>query len=135
MTKNSQKSLVGENLLEQSLIEAQSNLIPLNEFLRKFLQEQIFVLSFSSVESDGSGIKPLMFDREEVMMVAAFTSLSRASQFTEPNMYCLEIKGDDFLERIPEGYGLVLNPGSTVGLEIPPLGVKNIRRDRVKIIS
>jgi SseB protein N-terminal domain len=108
------------------------NLCPLNEFLKEFVQDNIFILSSSSVENDGSGINPLLFNREEVIMVAAFTSLSRTKIFTNPDVYCLEIKAGDFLERIPEGYGLVLNPGLDVGLEVPPLGVKNIQRDFVR---
>jgi hypothetical protein len=135
MTQRLRVDFVPENFLEQSLVRAQENLIPLNQFLQELIQEKIFILSTSSIEADGSGISPLTFDREAVMMVAAFTSLSRAKIFAKPDVFCLEIQGGNFLERIPKDHGLVLNPGLSVGLEIPPLGIENIKRDFLKINS
>jgi SseB protein N-terminal domain len=132
MTKSLQTDFISENSLELSLINAQTNLIPLNQFLQEFIQGNVFILSASSVETDGSGINPLIFDREGVMMVAVFTSLKRTKIFAKPGIYCLEIQGGNFLERIPKGCGLVLNPGLSIGLEIPPLGLENIQRDFLK---
>jgi hypothetical protein len=135
MTQKLQADFVPENSLEQSLVNAQESLIPLNQFLHELIQEKMFILSASPVETDGSGINPLTFDREKVTMIAAFTSLSRAKIFAKPDVFCLEIQGGNFLERIPKGCGLVLNPGLNVGLEIPPLGVENIQRDFLNINS
>jgi hypothetical protein len=129
MSQNLEIDFIPENSLEQSLVNVKLKLINLNEFLKKLLEEKIFVLSSSPVEKDGSGLNPLVFDREGVMIISVFTSLSRTNKLANPNTFCLEIQGGNFMARIPEGYGIVLNPGLNTGLEIPPSGVKKICQD------
>ena len=43
--------------------------------------------------------------------------------------YCLTMKCHQLIQRAPHGFGIVINPGWEVGMEISAEGVVNIRRD------
>jgi hypothetical protein len=64
---------------------------------------------------DGSGMTPLLFDKNGVQMLGVFTSLARVELFKDKTPYCLSMKGSELLARIPSGYGLVVNPGFDKG--------------------
>lgn len=59
-------------------------------------------------------------------MLAAFTSKERLCDLNHLAKYCIVIPGGEALRRIPTGYGLVINPGLTIGIEISPLGISEI---------
>jgi len=59
-------------------------------------------------------------------MVAVYTDISRIQDIEASPAYCLKIETKDFMTRLPQGCGLVLNPGHTEGLEISPSGIENI---------
>jgi hypothetical protein len=78
---------------------------------------------------DGSGFQPLLFDKNNVKMVACFTSKERIGEFAKMAEYFLLLQGREFLKRIPPQYGLVINPGQTVGFDITPEGISRIVKD------
>jgi hypothetical protein len=43
--------------------------------------------------------------------------------------YVLQMNGREFFLRIPESYGVILNPGYVSQLIIPPTGVAEFRKD------
>ena len=96
------------------------------DFMETFLANDIAVLSITEVGADGSGLTPLVFDKEGTEMVAIFTSLDRARTYSGSAQFALTINAREFLKRLPEGFGVVLNPGYTEGLDIDPEGVGRI---------
>lgn len=117
------------NSLERELQKAQSGQSSMLDLLRLFSSSNIFVPSGGEVMPDGSGFLPLLFGKEGVQMVACFSAMERISQLAERAPYCLAMKGGEFLRRIPAGYGLVVNPGQSVGFDVGPEGLKRIVRD------
>lgn len=96
------------------------------EFLRLFSESDISVPNVAEVMPDGSGFQPLLFDKEGVQMVACFTAMARSGPFVDQAPYALTIKGGEFLRRIPGGYGLVVNPGQSVGFDVSPDGLAKL---------
>lgn len=117
------------NSLEVALQRAQSGELSLQEFLRLLVDSDIAVPSGGRIMSDGSGFVPLLFDKQEVKMVACFTAKERVGSFANLAPYCLVIRGREFLRRVPPQHGLVINPGQPVGLDITPEGLGKIVRD------
>lgn len=71
----------------------------------------------------------IIFSKDGVQMVACFTDRNRTKSFASMAHYCLVMKGKEFFSRLPPEFGVVVNPGETVGFDIPPTGVKKAVAD------
>ena len=123
------EKFIPENDLENLLVEVQQKRLSFAEFIKFFLNADLSVPSGSEVMPDGSGLAPLLFEKNGVQMLGVFTSLSRVKIFTDKTPYCLSISGNDLLSRMPSDFGLVVNPGFDKGFELPPSGITSIKKD------
>jgi hypothetical protein len=114
------------NELESTLLAASENLVPVSDFVRLLYSSEIALLSASEVKTDGTGFEPVIFDKQGISMLAAFTAKERTTHLQHIARFCLVMKGFDVLRRMPKGYGLVVNPGLAEGLEISPSGIAEI---------
>lgn len=115
-----------QNTLESTLLKTKAGAIPLKHFLHDLLESQLFVASGSEIKQDGTGFAPLLFDRDGIPLAAVFTTLSRATKYTDMARYSLQMNGRELFARMPDGYGLALNPNTPLAMEIQPHGVKEI---------
>lgn len=120
------EKFIPENELENLLVKVQEKKMEFRKFVETFLEAYLSVPSGSEVMLDGSGMRPLLFEKNSVQMLSVFTSLSRVKLFKDKTPYCLSIKGRELLAVMPSGYGLVVNPGFDKGFELPPSGLKDI---------
>ncbi|MCL4207975.1 MAG: SseB family protein [Pirellulaceae bacterium] len=116
------------NQLEIALLDAKEGRISIQSFWEVLLQSTIFLSSSTEIDSNGMGLKPLLFDRDEETLVAVFTSPERMARFGRISPFCVAVKGQWICEHINTSFGIVLNPGSTVGFELPAVGVRNVYR-------
>ena len=121
-----------ENPFEELLVKAQSSLAPLRDLLSALMQTDVFIPSASKVERDGKGFKPMLFDKNGETLMAIFTAQDRIKKYASQFPFCLSMKGAKLVNWIAGRYGVVINPGYRVGLEIPASGVKEIHRDFTK---
>lgn len=91
------------------------------------LAAEVVVPSGSPVGERFEGFVPVLYDRDGVPVLAVFASLERARGVADMAPYAVTMTGSDLVARMPPHHGLVLNPGYSVGFELPPEGV-----DRVK---
>lgn len=122
-----QSSFEPQNPLEASLIDSQRGRIPFTEFLEQMLNSEVFVLSKD--EADGNSFNLIQYERSGEVYVAVFTSLERTLRVAKQFPYCLSIRASELLTRINPRVGIVLNPGWSVGFELPATGLEGIRRD------
>ena len=83
-------------------------------------------------ECDGRpfvGPNDLVFDKQGVLHVAVFTDMARVGVHTQQAPHTLRWLMLDVLRRVPGGYGVVVNPGMSLGFEIAPSGVGELLRD------
>jgi hypothetical protein len=125
----SDEHFVPKNALETALLDAKHGQTSIFNFLKMLVESDVYMLSSTEVNSDGTGFRPLLFDRGGDTMMSVFTARERASAFADEVPYCLTMKGHELLQRIPTGFGIVINPGIEVGMEIPSSGIGDIRHD------
>jgi hypothetical protein len=118
-----------QNAIETALVQTQAGLLPMHEFLALLMISDIAVPSGNEIAADGTGFQPLLFSKDGVQMVACFTDRNRVKSFASMAPYCLVMKGKKFFSRLAPKFGVVVNPGETVGFDIPPTGVKRIVAD------
>jgi len=119
-------TFVAENELEKKLIQAQNGEIEGVDFLREMLDMQVFMPirdkhSIAGFQESKEAI-PLSFkDEDGAEMVILFTSPERAKEFVKDYPGYEGGLLEDFkwvIGKIGGGYGVILNPGFEVGLEL-----------------
>ena len=116
------------NPLETSLLMANNGHLSVAEFLRVLLTSEVTVPSATEVSSEDGSMQPLFFKKGQGFMLAVFTHLERAKKFPEAKSFA-NMKGTALLRALPSEYGIVINPGFSVGLDISAEGIRDIVRD------
>jgi hypothetical protein len=118
------------NDLEVSLLSAKEKVISIKSFLHQVLISDIALPTAKEVQANGVGFEPILFEKNGIKMMAAFTDKTRVLHLSHIAKYCLMMKGLELLKRMPKGYGLVINPGiENISLDISPEGISQIIED------
>jgi hypothetical protein len=118
------------NDLERLLLDSRAGRATVEGLLRALVAADLYVPSATEIKEDGSGFAPLLFDNLNGNPLAAvFTDPERAKAHASRAKYLLQINGRELFRRLPAGYGIVINPGHRLGMEIQPYGVEAIVRD------
>lgn len=123
------------NDLERQLVDCQQSRVELPLFLEFLLASQVFVLLDREIPEDDPRLtsNPLVLTSPRgYLVVALFTSPDRATPFLDlaPTFsYGLLVNARWLLTVLEPAVGIALNPGWSVGLEIPPDGFKSLKRD------
>lgn len=120
------KKLEASNALEAALVEAQSGRKSLDEFLGVLVTSDLFIASVDEISLGAPGLSPLLFDRDGIPMAAVFTDGSRATALAGRVKSIVRKGACDLLRHIPDGYGVVINPGFDAGLELLPDGIRGV---------
>ena len=115
--------------LETLLQTAMAGTLPIGAFMQAFVASDVLVLTGSLVTPDGSGFDPLLFDKQGTLHVAVFTHAARIGPPAQQAPHQIRWLMRDVLRRVPGGYGVVINPGTSLGFEISPGGVGEILKD------
>lgn len=115
--------------IETLLQTAMEGKLPIKAFMQAFVASDVVLLTGSLVTPDGSGFDPLLFDKQGVLHVAVFTDPARVGFHNQQAPHALRWRMFDVLHRVPAGYGVVVNPGTSMGFEISPSGVGEILKD------
>jgi hypothetical protein len=118
-----------ENELENAIADTREGVRPVADLMRIIARSNLFISSKGEVQSDGSGFDPLLFEKDGSPFVAVFSALSRPGLHSRMAEYVLQMNGREFFLRMPESYGVILNPGYVSQLIIPPAGVSEFRKD------
>ncbi len=123
------KELPPQTPIETLLRTAMDGKLPIRAFMQDFVASEVVLLTGSLVTADGSGFDPLLFDKQGVLHVAVFTDMARVGYFPQQAPHNIRMLMLEVLRRVPGGYGVVINPGTTLGFEIAPAGVLEILKD------
>ena len=115
--------------IETLLKTAMDGQLPIGLFMKAFVASEVVLLTGSLVTPDGSGFDPLLFDKQGILHVSVFTDMSRVGFHSQQAPHTLRMLMLDVLKRVPGGYGVVINPGTSLGFEISPSGVGEILKD------
>src|SRR5690606_41484824 len=115
--------------LGSRLQTAMEGKLPSKAFMQALGASEVVLLTGSLIAPDGSGFDPLLFDKQGVLHVAVFTDKARVGFNSQQAPHNIRMLMLDVLRRVPGGYGVVINPGTTLGFEIQPSGVEEILKD------
>lgn len=115
--------------IETLLKTAMDGQLPIGLFMKAFVASEVVLLTGSLVTPDGSGFDPLLFDKQGVLHVSVFTDMSRVGFHSQQAPHTIRMLMLQVLKRVPGGYGVVINPGTSLGFEISPSGVGEILKD------
>jgi hypothetical protein len=119
-------TFVAGNALEKKLIQAQNGEIEGPEFLKEMLDLQVFMpvkdkYGIAGLQDSKEAIPLSLKDDEGTERVVIFTSPERGKEFVKDYPGYEGGLLEDFrwvIERIGGGYGVILNPGLDIGLEL-----------------
>lgn len=115
--------------IETLLKTAMDGQLPIGLFMKAFVASEVVLLTGSLVTPDGSGFDPLLFEKQGVLHVSVFTDMSRVGFHSQQAPHTIRMLMLEVLKRVPGGYGVVINPGTSLGFEISPSGVGEILKD------
>lgn len=115
--------------IETLLKTAMDGQLPIGLFMKAFVASEVVLLTGSLVTPDGNGFDPLLFDKQGVLHVSVFTDMSRVGFHSQQAPHTIRMLMLEVLRRVPGGYGVVINPGTSLGFEISPSGVGEILKD------
>ncbi|WP_414494284.1 SseB family protein [Stenotrophomonas maltophilia] len=121
--------LAPQTPIETLLKAAMDGAVPIRTFMEAFVASEVVLLTGSLVTPDGSGFDPLLFDKQGTLHAAVFTDPSRVGVYSQQAEHQIRWLMLDVLRRVPGGYGVVINPGTSLGFEISPSGVGEILKD------
>lgn len=115
--------------IEALLQSAMDGKTPIGAFMKAFVASDVVLLTGSLVTPDGSGFDPLLFDKQGTLHVAVFTHMERVGFHSQQAPHTIRMQMLEVLKRVPGGYGVVVNPGTSLGLELSPAGIGEILKD------
>lgn len=122
------------NQLEEKLRQAYDGSIPIEEFVEMLFREPVFTVFHGKPTPQGppSPLQPLVFESENGFpALCVFTHPDRYQPF-QPHFPEFEsgllVAFTWVLQCIPDGVGLVINPGYDCSIEQPPEGIAQLKR-------
>ncbi|MGD9521656.1 MAG: SseB family protein [Tepidiphilus sp.] len=119
------------NTIEIMLQQAVAGSLSLDEFLAVLVKCDLYMPCTNEPDGDMSKFQPLIFDKKGASMAAAFTNMSLMNIYKDLIKGSLAINAGQLLARSAPGFGIVINPGYRLGLEIDEHGIKGIVSDFV----
>lgn len=116
------------NNLEVAIVEAKRGVVSIDALLMELAASPLFISSRTEVQSDGRGFDPLLLEESGKPLVAAFSSLDRPELHSKVASYVLRMSGREFFLRLPQKYGVIINPGYVVQLILTPDAVSDFRK-------
>jgi hypothetical protein len=115
------------NDIERRIEDARDGRGDADALMRAIAEADLFVPSAGDVQPDGSGYRPILLERDDLSLVAAFTAAARMEKGMAPTL--MRIQGHAFFLRLPTGYGVIVNPGYAAQIILPPEGVAALKQD------
>jgi hypothetical protein len=122
------------NDLEQALVAAQQNQMPVPTFVQTLLRSQVFVLVDKQIPPGGawhqSAAPMVLSNADKTPFLAIFTAPERADAWTKRQTtfgFGLSTVFTGVLQGMAPNLGIVINPGLPVGFEMQPATVEQLR--------
>lgn len=121
------------NELERALVQAQARTMSVDDFFMHLVASQVVLLLDKEVPESGwsNDISPLtLVSPRGGNVLAVFTGVERAtptSQNSSRHKYALLVDFRWALKGVSPGLGVVVNPGWSVGVEIEPARVAELK--------
>lgn len=116
-----------ETDVEHRIVEARDKELSGDALMRQIADADLYIPSTGEVQTDGSGFNPMLLEQNGLPFVAVFTAMSRQPTGMAP--YMMRLNGRQFFLRLPQGYGVIFNPGYDAQILLPPHGAAALKQD------
>jgi hypothetical protein len=120
-------AFVPQTDIERRILEVQAGRHPADALMLELAAGELCIPSQAPVTDGWRGYVPVILEQNGLSFVAVFTAASRQRRDFAP--YLLHAGGKGFFQRLPTGYGVILNPGYDAQLLLPPDGVVLLKQD------
>ena len=124
------------NELEHALLQAQEGRLAVSALMKTLLASKVFVLIDKDLGPGGvwdNSVSPMVLSNASGgPVLAVFTAPERSTEWPKNHPQHKFGLFTDFrwlLKGIASGVGVVINPGSPVGLEMPAAGVQQLKTE------
>lgn len=122
--------------LEQAISKGQAGEGDMNSVLAEFVNAQVVVATATDAQESLNDLQPVLFDREGVPMLAAFTHVDMiGEQVKGVAEFSATLPAAELVQAIPAETGLVVNPGNREGFEMLPEGVAQLADDVRELVA
>ena len=133
-TIETDKIFLPRNELEIQLLAAKEGNVSPRSFMTYLFESDIYVLSTSTLLEKPIKTNSLLCisDDKHPTRLAVFSSADRAETWTSvfPDYrYILQVGFSAILKGTDSGIGIMLNPGQSAGMTIPPEGIIELRQE------
>lgn len=116
-------------LLDRAVEHARSGRLTMQSVMWVLAGTTLFVPSGDDPGENLQGFRPVYYPRDDVQMLAVFTSPQWAEPVAQLAPWMLTFTGEELLRRMPAENGLVVNPGAPHGFDIAPDGLAAFRQE------
>lgn len=111
-------------ILERAVARGQQGHLTPETVLWVLAAGNIVILNDGEPEPSGFPSSPLTVRKGDVSFLAVFTHEDFSELYAAADRVVIAVPAFEILRRLPGSVGLVINPGSALGLEVPSGGIQ-----------
>ncbi|WP_336626561.1 MULTISPECIES: SseB family protein [unclassified Microbacterium] len=116
-------------IVDRAITRAREGRLTMQSVLWTFAAGTVYVPSGADPGPDRGGMRPVYYEVEATRMLAVFTSPDAAEVISDLAPFIVALSGEDLLTTMPSTEGIVVNPGSGSGFDVPPEGLAAFRQE------
>ena len=110
--------------LERAIARAQASTLPAATVLWTLAASELIVVNSGPAKEGAMPPDPVLLHNDTGTFLALFSHDDFASSYLTDGRVAVPVIGLQLLRRLPDGVGIVMNPGSRLGFEVPGDGVQ-----------
>lgn len=117
------------DLIDRAIVRTRNGELGMQTLLWVFASRVVLVASTAEPQPDLSDLQPVLFERDGESLLTVFTNTVNSDLLGTEAPYLVAVAGEDLIRRMPAGVGIVVNPRSQLGFEVPARGVAAFRAE------
>jgi hypothetical protein len=116
-------------LIDRAITRTRDGELTMQALLWVLASSVVLVASRAEVGEDLAGFEPVLYDGDGESLLSVFTAAERADAVPDQTPFLVALTGEDLVRRMPDGFGLIVNPGNDLGFQVPARGVAAFRTE------
>ena len=122
-------------VLERAIARAQAGTLAAPTLLWTLAASELLIVNRDATDDGSMPTDPVLLHSDKGTFLALFSHSDQALSYLTEGHAAVAMPGLQLLRRLPDGVGIVMNPGSRLGFEVPADGVQAFVRDLMGDVS